>query len=118
MFWRVRPAPSAMAHYGEFAHHGPTESPGPKPMTKTVLIVEDNDLNIKLFHDLLEAQGYKTLHTRTGQEALALATDLGMQPLVVRCHLGLGRLGHRTGSPDGDAHLLTARVPLIPRSWP
>ena len=30
-------------------------------MTKTVLIVEDNDLNMKLFNDLLEAHGYTTL---------------------------------------------------------
>ena len=29
-------------------------------MSKTVLIVEDNDLNMKLFNDLLEAQGYGT----------------------------------------------------------
>ena len=27
-------------------------------MAKTVLIVEDNELNMKLFHDLLEAHGY------------------------------------------------------------
>ena len=42
-------------------------------MTKTVLIVEDNELNMKLFHDLLDAQGYGTLQTRNGMEALALA---------------------------------------------
>ena len=42
-------------------------------MAKTVLIVEDNELNMKLFHDLLEAHGYNTLQTRTGIEALALA---------------------------------------------
>lgn len=42
-------------------------------MAKTVLIVEDNDLNMKLFHDLLEAHGYETLQTRTGLEALELA---------------------------------------------
>ena len=40
---------------------------------KTVLIVEDNELNMKLFHDLLEAQGYDTLETREGLQALALA---------------------------------------------
>ena len=28
-------------------------------MAKTVLIVEDNELNMKLFHDLLEAHGYQ-----------------------------------------------------------
>jgi two-component system, cell cycle response regulator DivK len=40
---------------------------------KTVLIVEDNELNMKLFHDLLEAHGYRTLGTRSGLEALSLA---------------------------------------------
>ena len=42
---------------------------------KTVLIVEDNELNMKLFHDLLDAHGYRTLQTRTGMEALALARE-------------------------------------------
>lgn len=40
---------------------------------KTVLIVEDNELNMKLFHDLLAAHGYATIQTRNGLEALALA---------------------------------------------
>ncbi len=42
---------------------------------KTVLIVEDNELNMKLFHDLLDAHGYKTLQTRDGMEALDIARD-------------------------------------------
>ena len=42
-------------------------------MAKTVLIVEDNELNMKLFHDLLDAQGYATLETREGLQALTLA---------------------------------------------
>ncbi len=41
-------------------------------MSKTVLIVEDNELNMKLFHDLLDAHGYKTLQTKDGMEALAI----------------------------------------------
>jgi two-component system cell cycle response regulator DivK len=44
-----------------------------RDMAKTVLIVEDNELNMKLFHDLLEAHGYKTVGTRNGNEALDLA---------------------------------------------
>jgi class 3 adenylate cyclase/tetratricopeptide (TPR) repeat protein len=31
------------------------------------------------------------------QQALALANELGMRPLVAHCHLGLGRLYHQTG---------------------
>ena len=42
---------------------------------KTVLIVEDNELNMKLFHDLLEAHGYDTIEARTGPEALELASE-------------------------------------------
>jgi two-component system cell cycle response regulator DivK len=42
-------------------------------MANTILIVEDNDLNMKLFHDLLEAHGYNTLQTKDGIEALKLA---------------------------------------------
>ena len=44
-------------------------------MSKTVLIVEDNDLNMKLFHDLLDAHGYDTLQTKDGMEALAIARE-------------------------------------------
>jgi two-component system cell cycle response regulator DivK len=40
---------------------------------KTILVVEDNELNMKLFHDLLEAHGYSILQTRDGMEALKLA---------------------------------------------
>lgn len=44
-------------------------------MSKKVLIVEDNELNMKLFHDLLEAHGYETLQTREGMKALDLARE-------------------------------------------
>jgi two-component system cell cycle response regulator DivK len=44
-------------------------------MSKSVLIVEDNELNMKLFHDLLEANGYRTIQTRSGSEALKLARE-------------------------------------------
>jgi two-component system, cell cycle response regulator DivK len=40
---------------------------------KTILIVEDNELNMKLFHDLLDAHGYRILQTRDGMEALDMA---------------------------------------------
>jgi len=41
--------------------------------SKTILIVEDNELNMKLFNDLLEAHGYKTVKTREGTKVLELA---------------------------------------------
>ena len=51
------------------AAHPVTES----DMAKTVLIVEDNELNMKLFNDLLEAHGYGTLQTRNGLDAIDIA---------------------------------------------
>ena len=44
-------------------------------MPKSVMIVEDNELNMKLFNDLLEANGYRTIKTRNGLEALDLARE-------------------------------------------
>ena len=41
-------------------------------MKKRILIVEDNDLNLKLFRDLLTAHGYETIETREGLEAINL----------------------------------------------
>ena len=43
--------------------------------SKTVLVVEDNELNMKLFHDLLEAHGYGILQTKDGMEALRMARE-------------------------------------------
>jgi two-component system cell cycle response regulator DivK len=39
---------------------------------KTVLIVEDNELNMRLFHDIMEMQGYNVLQTTNGMDALKL----------------------------------------------
>ncbi len=42
---------------------------------KLVLIVEDNELNMKLFHDLLDAHGFATIQTRNGFDAISLARE-------------------------------------------
>ncbi len=44
-------------------------------MTKTVLIVEDNEMNMKLFNDLLQAHGYNTVQTSSGHNAKSLAEE-------------------------------------------
>src|SRR5690606_5812826 len=50
-----------------------TGEEGRGSMPKKVMIVEDNELNMKLFRDLIEASGYETVRTRNGLEALDLA---------------------------------------------
>ncbi len=44
-------------------------------MAKTILIVEDNELNMKLENDLLQAHGYDTLQSFDGKNTLQLARE-------------------------------------------
>ena len=74
-------------------------------MAKKVLIVEDNELNMKLFHDLLEAQGYETLETREGLAALSLAREHKPDMDRVNPRGGAMALGHPLGSTG--ARLIT-----------
>ena len=37
-----------------------------------IMIVEDNERNIKLLRDLLGARGYRTIEARSGEEAVTL----------------------------------------------
>ncbi|MBY7649036.1 MAG: two-component system response regulator [Candidatus Liberibacter europaeus] len=41
-------------------------------MPKKVMIIEDNELNMKLFRDLIETSGYIAIQTRSGIKALEL----------------------------------------------
>jgi two-component system, cell cycle response regulator DivK len=40
-----------------------------------VLVVEDNEKNMKLFRDVLQATGYRTLEATSGEDALELAAE-------------------------------------------
>ena len=44
-------------------------------MAKTILIVEDNELNMKLENDLLQVHGYDTLQSVDGKDAIQLTRD-------------------------------------------
>ncbi len=68
-------------------------------MAKTVLIVEDNELNMKLFRDLLEAHGYQTSGTSNGFEALDLVRK--MRPDLILMDIQLAA-GFRPGSDALD----------------
>jgi two-component system cell cycle response regulator DivK len=45
------------------------------PLDKTVLVVEDNDLNMRLFHDVLEVRGYNVLQAKDGMEGWRIARE-------------------------------------------
>jgi two-component system cell cycle response regulator DivK len=79
--------------------------------TKTVLIVEDNELNMKLFHDLLEAQGYATLQCRLGREAYGVVKEKRPSLIVMDIQLpevsGLDVTREIKADPD------LAHIPII-----
>jgi two-component system cell cycle response regulator DivK len=61
-----------MTHQGDTSAGQTSRRDG---VSKTILIVEDNELNMKLFRDLLDAHGYQTLATRSGSDVMRLARD-------------------------------------------
>ena len=52
-------------------------------MGQKILIVEDNELNLKLFCDLLRAHGFEVDPVRDGREALAQARSFGPELIVM-----------------------------------
>lgn len=58
-----------VAHMADTTQGGTPE----QKQARKILVVEDNELNMKLFNDLLESQGYEVIQTRDGLSALELA---------------------------------------------
>lgn len=56
-------------------------------MAKRVLVVEDNELNLKLFCDLLRAHGHDALAVRDGRDALAQARAFMPELIIMDIHL-------------------------------
>lgn len=56
-------------------------------MAKRVLVVEDNELNLKLFCDLLRAHGHDALAVRDGRDALTQARAFRPELVIMDIHL-------------------------------
>ncbi len=52
-------------------------------VAKKVLVVEDNELNLKLFCDLLRAHGYLAEPVRDGRDAVARARDFAPELIIM-----------------------------------
>jgi len=83
----------------------------PRPATRRVLIVEDNELNLKLLRDVLEAHGYATLATREGGAALALARD--ERPDLILMDLQLPDISGLDAVRQLKAHEETRAIPVV-----
>ena len=52
-------------------------------MGKTILVVEDNELNLRLFCDLLNAHGYSAHPVRDGRDAVAKAREVSPDLIIM-----------------------------------
>ena len=57
------------------------------PPAKKVLVVEDNELNMKLFCDLLDAFGFQTVESRDGLKAVDLARTHKPDLIIMDLHM-------------------------------
>jgi CheY-like chemotaxis protein len=79
-----------------------------------VLIVDDNEKNRKLAHDVLTAAGFQTLEAATGAEAVTLAME--HVPDVVLMDLLLPDMNGRDALRELERTELTARIPVVAMS--
>lgn len=78
-------------------------------MAKRVLVVEDNELNLKLFCDLLRAHQFEVEPVRDGREAVARARDFDPQLVVMDI-----QMPHITGLEIIQHMKLDPRLRAIP----
>ena len=77
----------------------------------TVLIVEDNDKNMKLARDVLQAKGYQTLEAETGEEGVKLAKE--NVPDLVLMDIQLPGINGIEAFKQLRADPKTARIPIV-----
>ena len=82
-----------------------------------ILVVEDNEKNMKLFRDVLQATGYRTLEATTGGQAVELATEHAPDLVLMDIQLpdiggleALGRLRADERTKDLTVVALTAQA--------
>lgn len=77
----------------------------------TVLIVEDNEKNMKLARDILNAKGYETLEATTGEEGVRLAKE--RKPDLVLMDIQLPGINGIEALRQIRADALTAGIPVV-----
>jgi two-component system, cell cycle response regulator DivK len=76
-----------------------------------VLIVEDNEKNMKLVRDILEAMGYSPLEASSGERALALAAE--STPALVLMDIQLPDIDGAEALQRLRSNERTAAIPVL-----
>jgi len=77
----------------------------------TILIVEDNDKNMKLARDVLQSRGYATLEAVTGEEGVRLAID--RKPDLVLMDIQLPGINGIEALRQVRAEAACAHIPVV-----
>ena len=81
------------------------------PKSYLVLIVEDNEKNLKLARDILRFKGFRTIEAGTGAAALALAVE--GQPDLVLLDIQLPDMDGEQALGELRANHETADIPVV-----
>jgi two-component system, cell cycle response regulator DivK len=76
-----------------------------------VLIVDDNEKNLRLARDVLRAAGFRTIEATTGREAVEVATE--QQPNVILMDIRLPDIDGTEAAARLKAEPRTARIPIV-----
>jgi len=98
-----------MPGQSEAAVNGKAQRQGAAP--KRILVVEDNELNMRLFHDLLKAHGYDILKAHDGLEGLQMARE--HRPVLILMDIQLPKISGLDATKRLRAEAATAATPII-----
>jgi CheY-like chemotaxis protein len=79
---------------------------------RTILVVEDNDMNMQLVEFLLEEGGYSIVKATSGEEALSLTRD-GTAPDLILMDIHLPGMDGLSVVRAMKENTRTARIPIL-----
>ena len=80
---------------------------------RTVLVVEDNDMNMQLVEYLLEEGGFEIVKASSGEEALTITRDGGKPPDLILMDIHLPGMDGLSVVREMKSDSRTQRIPIL-----
>jgi CheY-like chemotaxis protein len=82
-------------------------------VNRTVLVVEDNDMNMQLVEYLLEEGGYHIVKASSGEEALSITRDAGEPLDLILMDIHLPGMDGLSVVREMKSDLRTQKIPIL-----